>query len=188
VDTVIYIDTDVIINPNSPPFPVHSIPSHSGLLSLPHKPVEGVAEYAKKFGFKYVGSDIPQGGVLCLSSRKDFKSMRKLYYGKPIQQSHPVHAADQILLGMYFSLRGISYSLDERWNYILPTEYLPFAHRILPYKFPFLRSSIMSGLLSLPKYKKRLSLALSNNYFIHMAGGLKQYIPHILSLYKNPLV
>ena len=187
-DVVIYIDTDIVINPSSPEFPYHHLLSiGSGLLSAPHVPWEGVRDYAQYFSYKYCSDSIPQGGVLCLASKKEYEAVKKLYYGKVLPNSHPVHAPDQILLGMYYGNRDTLFNLDPKWNFIPPITSLPSAHRFLPYKFPYLRNATLSLLLRTPRYKNRFLNVLNNNYFVHMAGGLKQYIPAAISLYSESI-
>ena len=89
-DRVIYLDTDIVINPLSPPFPFTS--QSDQIWAVPFVPWEGVSEYCKRFNLSWNSIYLPQGGVIGLQGPNSFELFEKIYWGKELRQDHPVHA------------------------------------------------------------------------------------------------
>lgn len=174
-DAVVYIDNDIIINPNAPAFPI-ARPDRL-LRAIPHIPWEGVQGYSNRFGLRFSSPTLPLGGVTCLSDKKDYEQMKKIYFGKQLDQDHPTHSPDQVLIGMPFLKSGRIQWIDRRWNYIpnQMTEFPKPRHLSLPMPRK-LRSFYESSNLKSSRTRDLITQALSNCFFMHLAGDLKAYI------------
>ncbi len=175
-DAVIYIDNDIVINPNAPPFPI-ARPDRL-LRAVPHIPWEGVQGYANRFGLKFSSLAIPFGGVTCLSDKKDYELMKKIYFGKELDQDHPIHSPDMLLVGMPFLKSGRIQWIDQRWNYV-PNQAAELPKpRYLSLPMPGrVRSFLEKSNLQSPRSGAFITRNLSNCFFMHFAGDLKPYIP-----------
>ncbi len=179
-DAVVYLDTDIIINPNAPAFPVFR--SDRLLRAVPHIPWEGVKSYSRRFNLHFSSEFLPQGGVLCLSNKQEYLLMEKIYYGKELLQDHPIHAPDQVLVGMPYLKSGRCQWIDQRWNYVPSKDDRLPGHPLgwLSHKRFFRSIFAKHHNFSSASYSSIRHL-LSNTFFLHLAGGYKSYIPDAIA-------
>lgn len=194
-DRVVWVDSDILINPNSPditagvPFGKIGVvdeaatPTRDDLqvyLDRPNKPQNSaMAEYLrtafdptnyyKEFGLEGKFSSIVQGGVIVLS-REHQELMERVYY--KYEDKGPEWNYEQRPLGYEIMTHGKEHWLSPKFNMtwvILKALSYPFLDSQLTLTERVLRKTGYDARAAL--LSKCMTNAFLNNYFLHYAGG-----------------